>query len=278
MLMWRRAAETVAIYRIPPGRRAFALADLAQRASARGMDAVAAHASLGVAHDRKLMEQEMRFKAGHEGGAYGVDARLIDQLVDRALTGLDGYLDSQERIYGEGSQRGDAASAIRQALFPEGPGAITKLPYGEQHERAGVLLARVADEDLAAHVSALPDLPSMLAELGALNQEYGSVLKDYAQDVPTRVELRQANERGQAYLAETMILALAHFVTAAPEDHEGLDFVLEPVLRQNAMVRDARRRRRRPEDIDPDTGETLEPPAAPAEPAEPDAPVTEPAA
>lgn len=277
MLMWRRAAETVAIYQFPPGRRAFAMADVAQRASARHMDAVVAHASLGVAHDRKLMELELRFKAGYDG-AYGLDARVVDQLIDRALTGLDGYLDSQERIYGESSARGAAANAIRQALFPDGPGAITRLPFGEQHERTGVLLARAAGEDLAEHVSALPDLPPMLAEVDTLNQDYGRVLKDYAQDVPTREELREANERGQAYLAETVILILAHFVTHAPEDHDGLEHVIEPILRQNAMVRDARRRRRKPEDIDPDTGEELELPAEPGEPGEPAAPVTEPAA
>lgn len=242
------------IYEFPPGRRIFAAGEIERRATARNLPAIAAHCTRVIAHDREILRIFLRRDAGG-GGQYGSDAPAIDNLVDHALVGFHAHLDAQSRMF-LGEPRGTSAATVRQALFPNGPGAITQLPYAQQHAQTDAMLAHLEEPSLVEHVNALSDLPPLIERIRTLNAQYGQALHAYGR-IPSPDELRALRARGQELMAEVVAMILAHFATLDPPDPEGRAHMLAPVVHQNEAIRSSRRRRRRPQDIDPDTGEEL---------------------
>ena len=241
-------------YDFPVGRRVFVQREVEKRARARGITTVADKATQCLAHDTALLGKRMRVHAGFDG-LYGADAVQVDNQIDHGVTGFDGYLESQERMY-LGESRGQAAAQLRRALLPEGPGAVIRLPYAQQHAEIDAMLARLEEPDLAQLMTDIPDVLPTVGRLRAINVRYGEVLNSY-ETQPSTDDLRAADAIGQELLAETLVLIQAHFIANAPQDHEGRAYLLEPILRQNDAIRAARRRRRPARDIDPDTGVDL---------------------
>lgn len=240
-------------YSLPTGRRSYAMAEIARRAVEVGAAAVATHAARAVAHDRTTLEMEHQ-RYGERRRLYGERAISSDQEVDQWLMGMEAHLDAQVSLFGVDSPRGGAAAQLRRALFPKGAYAIAQLPFVQEHVEVSQLLARLAQPELAGAVSALPELTEMTARLVQLNEAYRRSLEDYDRPVSGEA-LRAARARGHELLAETIALILAHYVVTAPEDRQGRAYLLEPILRQNRALREARQRRRAPADVDPVTGE-----------------------
>ncbi|HWN68060.1 MAG TPA: DUF6261 family protein [Haliangium sp.] len=241
-------------YDFPVGRRVFVQREVERRARDRGITTVADKAAQGLAHDTALLGKRIRLRASFDR-LYGDDAVQLDNQVDHCVTGFDGYLESQERMF-LGESRSQAAAQLRRALLPEGPGAVIRLPYAQQHAEVDALLARLEEPDLTAYLAELEDVMPRVARLQIVNQRYGEVLNSY-QVQPSADELKAGDVIGQELLAETLVLIQAHFITNAPQDQEGRAYLLEPILRQNDAIRASRRRRRPPRDIDPDTGVDL---------------------
>lgn len=255
------SASLVNIYRFPTGRRLHAAREVARRALAMVVDDIAAHAQTAVAHDTKVAAMEASAEAGNRN-LYGPDATGLDNRVDRATVGIDSYLEAQERVYGRDSQRGSDAAFLRHELFPRGAGAITRLPYVREHERINALIERSREANVAEAVARIPELPAMLTELEAINGQYGASLSDYDRERPTSEELAAAQARGQELLAEIVAMILARYALQ-PDKGDEREALLEPILRQQEAIRAARQGRRRPRDIDPDTGEELPGPDQP---------------
>lgn len=255
-------ASMTNIYGFPIGRRVFVQREVEKRARARGITTVADKAAQCVAHDTALLSKRIRVRAGSDA-LYGPDAVHVDNLLDHCLMGFDVFLDSQSRLY-LGEPRGEAAGRLRHALLPDGPAAVIRLPYAQQHAEIDALLARLEEPDLAGLLTEIPDVQPTVARVKTINRRYGEVLNAY-ETQPSTDELRAADALGQELLAETLVLIQAHFITNAPQDHEGRAYLLEPILRQNDAIRATRRRRRPPQDIDPDTGVDLPEGDAPAE-------------
>lgn len=158
-------------------------------------------------------------------------------------------------MFGAEHPIGKDALLVRRELLPDGAGAITFLPFAAQHERVGTMLeiAERPETEVQAAVQRLPALPVMLAQVRTLNDAYGASLQAYDQGRPTRAQLTQAQQDGQDMFAEVFALILGEYA-GQPERHADRDSLLEPVLRQNEAIRVARRRRRLPGDVDPDTG------------------------
>lgn len=249
-----RPAAMGSLYRFPTGRRLHAQREVARRASVLAIAPLQAHTTRAIAHEENVMAMEAALAAA-SNGMYGAAARIFDRNVDKALTGLEGHLDGQVRVFGEDEPIGKDALLVRHELLPDGAGAICKLPYATQHERVAALLAiaETPGTEVAAAVQRIPALPDMLARLRVLNDDYGASLQAYDRGRPTRAELTEAQAQGQDMLAETVFIIMAHFA-GQPELNAQRDSLLEPVLRQNEAIRLARRRRRGPVDIDPDTG------------------------
>lgn len=255
------SASLVNIYRFPTGRRLHAVREVGRRALAMVVDDIAAHAQTAVKHDARVAAMEARAEAGNRN-LYGPEASAMDNRVDRATAGIESYLEAQERVFGGASQRGSDAAFLRRELFPRGAGAITRLPYVREHERINALLERSREASVAEAVARIPELPAMLAELEGINVQYGTALGDYDRERPSPDELAAAQARGQELLAEVVAMILARYALQ-PDKRDEREALLEPILRQQEAIRAARLGRRKPRDIDPDTGEELPGPDVP---------------
>lgn len=252
-----RPANLIATYQFTTSRRMHALREIARRAMALGAMRVLALTERALTHDRGVQMMEAALEAANTN-QYGNESVLLDKQLDRAITGLELYLEAQERLFGEAHQTGKDALLVRGELLPDGAGAITFLPFAAQHERVGVLLeiAEQPGSEVEAAVQRIPALPLMLAQVRTINDAYGTSLQDYDRGRPTREQLTQAQAEGQDMFSEVVAAILAEYADQ-PERRTERDSLLEPVLRQNEAIRVARRRRRLPVDIDPDTGNEL---------------------
>ncbi|WP_428261994.1 hypothetical protein [Haliangium sp.] len=263
-----RVGDLWGLYKLPVGRMVFALKRVRQRAEEMELAEIAEHAGLGIAEGQRVLNLMMHRDAGEGRGRHVPEALEADTQVDDDLAGIDGYLVSQERAYGS-EPRGQAAARVRVALFPNGLGAIVHLSFVQQHSAVDALLARAKEDDLAADVALLSDLGRLLGRLTRHNQRYGEVL-GIDRGTPTNAEIDAARRRCDDLLTETVAMIVTHLALNPPGDGEdGLGHFLEPILAQNEEVRLARRRRRRPGDVDPDTGEELPPIGAEPGPGEP---------
>jgi hypothetical protein len=249
-----RPAGLTNLYRFPTGRRLHALREIARRAMELVVAPVVTHAIRAIAHDERVMAMEAAMAAANTS-QHGPDAPVLDRKVDRAVTGLELQLDGHVRVYGEEHPIARDAALVRDELLPDGASAITFLPYATQHERVDALLTMAEDPDGAVGqaVARVPGLPQMFAQLRTHNDAYGVSLRSYDRGRPTREELAEAQAEGQDNLAEVVFVIMAHYA-GQPELHAQRDSLLEPVVRQNEAIRLARRRRRRPGDVDPETG------------------------
>ena len=249
-----RPAGLTNLYRFPTGRRLHALREIARRAMELVVAPVVTHATRAIAHDERVMAMEAAMAAASTS-QHRPDAGVLDRKVDRAVTGVELHLDAQVRMYGEEHPIGRDATLVRDELLPDGAGAITFLPYATQHERVDALLAMAENPDGAVGqaVARIPGLSQMFGQLRTHNDEYGASLQGYDRGRPSREELAAAQAEGQDNLAEVVFVIMAHYA-GQPELHAQRDSLLEPVLRQNEAIRLARRRRRLPGDVDPETG------------------------
>jgi hypothetical protein len=264
------------LYPFPTGRRLYALELVYRRARELGVKVVAEHAQRGIAHDRTTLAMEAagRPKQGAspaeppmaEGEASMAPcgessrqpsrqpSRQIDTQLHRAILGLDSYLDLQVRVFAADSVRGHAATTLRQVLLPMGAGAMLQLPVGEELVEVDALVDRLDFLPEAADaMAALPDIEPIVSRIQELAGQYRLSLDGHGRAIgPER--LCEARIRGQRLLAETVALIVGHFAVNAPDDDEGRSYLLEPILRQNQALREARQQRRQPTDIDPRTG------------------------
>ncbi|WP_428263682.1 hypothetical protein [Haliangium sp.] len=243
------------LYRFPSGRRLYAMLELQRRATALGLTQVVEHAARAVAHDRYALEREGRY-IPLRSAQYGPDAIALDQQVDRKLAALDGFLDSQLRMFEEGSERAQAAAYLRDRFFPRGIAAMVRQSFIQEHMEVDALLGRREQPAVAAAIEALPGLAHMLDELKASNDQYGAAISD-DDDRPTTDELRMLQAHGQRLMAEVIGLVVGHFGSTAPDDYDSLQHVLEPILEQQEVMGALHRRRRRIVDVDPETGDEL---------------------
>lgn len=255
------AASLINIYKFPTGRRLHALREVVRRALALLANDVAAHAQTAVTHDTALAAMEAQAEAASRN-RYGREAVPLDRRVDSTVIGIEAHLQAQERVYGASSQRGVDASFLRRELFPQGANAIIQLPYVSQHERIQALIARTREPAIAEVVVRIPELEAMLLELEASNLQYGTELGAYDRARPTPEDLLAGQARGQELMAEVVALIVARYALL-PDQRVEREALLEPVARQNEEIRIARQRRRRPRDVDPDTGIELPEPDLP---------------
>jgi hypothetical protein len=249
------ASSLMNIYKFPTGRRLNAVREVARRALALLANDIAVHASAAVEHDTRVAAMEVRAEAGNRN-RYGPEAPALDRRVDSAAIGIEAHIEAQERVYGPNSERGADAAFLRRELFPQGASTITRLPYVSQHERINALIQRSREPEIVVVVARIPELPAMLTELETLNTAYGNALGSYDRGRPASEELLAAQTRGQELLSEITAMIVARYALL-PDLRAEREALLEPILRQNEEIRVTRLRRRRPRDIDPDTGVEL---------------------
>lgn len=265
------ATSLVNIKKFPPGRAAFAARQVAARAQERDAATIATLAERAAQQAADAVHAELQRNAARTS-MFPPRATELDNLADYGVGGIWSYGEVQMRLY-HGQERAAAAARVRQALLPHGVAAITRLPYAEQHQHVAALLERAQAPELAADIELLTEMPALLTRLREINDDYGATLAQ-TEGAPTREELRAKRVQAQELLAATVALIVGHYATLPPERLADRDYLLEPILQQDQAMSAARRRRRVPRDVDPDTGVELpgEDQPAPGSDAEPPAP------
>ncbi|HWN68990.1 MAG TPA: hypothetical protein VNM90_15235, partial [Haliangium sp.] len=215
------------LYRFSPGRVLWALRQVQLRAQRINKTEIAALATIGMSEAQAALDVRLRFQS-NQTSQYPPEAAAADNLVDHGVAAIEGYLEVQARMF-QGEARAAAAERLRAALLPDGIAAITKLPYAEQHGAVAALLMRAADAALAADVTALPELGSLLQRLTGFNDQYGAVLGQAAVRT-SREELHQAELRCQETLEATAGLIVGHFRLHEPDNTAARNHLLEPIV------------------------------------------------
>lgn len=255
--MLMAASDQPKLYQLPIGRATFALSDVHARALALGLDEIARLVEIALTDARWAMQLMMSFQSGYSS-LYPPAAVRMDGIVDHVVVGVESYLQVQIRIY-RGEPRGDAAERLRQVFFPQGVAAVTRLPFAEEHAQIAAILERAAADDLAEDIALLAELATLLARLAERNREYGEILSAGSK-TPTNADLAEARARCQERVVQVIGLLISHYGLREPDKTAERDHLLEPILTQNEAMRQIRRRRRPPTDIDPDTGEPVDDP------------------
>lgn len=248
--------ELFNVLKFPTSQRLYTMEELLERAIELSARALAEHVQRAIAHDRWTLDIE-NMRRTKRGAKYGEDAILVNNKAVRGITGGENYLDTQMRVFPPGHPRHEAAARARKALYPLGAGAITSLPYVQQHAMVSAMLEKAKEPEVARDLAVLPDAEAILDGIRQLNDEHGEVLDSYER-VPSAREARAARKRGHRYLVEAIALIIARHVKSGHESTQERDYLLEPIWRQNEAVKAMHRSRRASGELDLEPAESDE--------------------
>jgi hypothetical protein len=235
------ASSLLKITRFPLSRCRFVFDQVRTHAQGLDIPAIVALAEHGMARATEAMELDHRQRV-QPAAQFPPETREVDQLVDATVDALDNYCQIQIAMF-RGEERAPAAARIQQALLPEGVGAITQLPYAEQHGQVTALLERAQEPDVLADLAVVPELHHVLARMGELNERYGVLIVQSRGELLTRQDVRARHAECQEILCTLACLIIGHFAML-PERHADRDLLLDLILRQDKALRERRRRRR----------------------------------
>ena len=244
------------LYDFPTGRRLFALGEMRERAESVDDE------ELVEVIDRALeVNRRVRNLEGQWRHARSVDARTrkraaqIDNDLDRAVGALHTQIKAVASLFAD-EPKGRIASVMREELFPDGAGAITRMSFEEELSAVKYLLERLTTEwsgDLADL-----EIKSTVEKLSSLAGAFEDALSQPSRST-TWDEVREARSRGQETMLHAVAMVLGKFGTDEDDAVETRQQLLAPIRNQNERIGDLHRRQRAVPDVDPETGEP-EPP------------------
>ena len=250
------------LYDFPTGRRLFALGEMRERA-----ESVEDEELVG-AIDRALeVNQRARHLEGQWRHARSVDqmarrrAAQIDNDLDRAVGALHSQLKAVAALFAD-EPKGRTASAMREELFPDGAGAITRMSFEEELSTVKYLLEQLSTEwggDLADL-----EIKSTVEKLSSLADAFEDALAEPPRST-TWDEVREARNRGQEAMLHAVATVLGKFGTDEDDAIEMRQRLLTPIRNQNERIGELHKRQRGLTDVDPETGEPEAPDEAGAD-------------
>jgi hypothetical protein len=253
--------DLINLYVFPTGRRIYAQRQVLAIATEREITLLVRQLVANIAADQATRDLELQW-AGHDDRKHALGAPAVDAELDRAVSALSETVNLKLVAFGSGSKMGQAALRIRQRIFPMGMQAITALTYVEQHEAVSTLLRLLGPGgDLANQVEILR-LDDLLERIGEVNERYGKLLSTGNIRDVTHDKIRKAQATGQRNLLRVAAWILGHYQDD-DRDLEARLTLLGPIVRENEAIRVHRRNRRRPTDVDPETGEEIIDPTNP---------------
>ncbi len=250
--------EWLSVYRLPTGRRLFAFRDIKKVAIGLMDPPIQDLVNTAVTHDENTYLAEMRYAALPRADRYDPEMAEVDQLADECLGGINASLEgvrggrrAKDPIY-------QLSVKTQKSIFPNGLGAVTLLAYPMQLEAMKAIL-RLMDNDLAAAIAPL-HLDDKRQLLGALTAEYEEVLKRPQPGRADFSKVREMRNQGLEYLARVVVRILDRYGENTPDQNTKRSQLLAPLEEQQAQIQKALKARRGPiMDINPDTGEDVEP-------------------
>lgn len=240
------------LYIATPGRRVYALREVKRRAQGRGLGELVARIDRALAHEARTAELEGLWSAGQTGKR--PVPRDFDPRIDRTLLIIEQMLIACGEDLDPEIAR--YAAELASQLFPQSVTEHIRLPFIDQLQANENVLTVLEAPERREWVDRL-GLRIYTRRLRALNDGFRQAL--LARDAEPAVkfdDVRAARDKAQAnYVA---IAARIGGMYCDDEDAELRTELLAPIMEQNEELRIWRRRRRRPVDIDADTGEPLD--------------------
>jgi hypothetical protein len=254
--------DLIDLYVFPTGRRIYAQRQVLAVASELGISALAGRLEANIASDRATRDRELQW-AGHDSRKHAAGAPAVDAEVDRAISALSATTDARLIAFAPQSEVGKAALRVQRRIFPMGVQAITSLTYVEEHETVSTILGLLGPGGELADDAKTLKVEDLVERIGEINQRYGQVIRKRDEKDVTHDGIRKAQAEGQRNLLRVVAWILGHYQDDE-EDLEARLALLGPIVRENEAIRIHRKNRRRPTDVDPETGEEIVDPTNPA--------------
>lgn len=248
------------------GRRLFSIGKLKEAASKLNNTALVDFANEALAHDQTVTQPlNVRWRAQKSGAEPGPqvsnEGREADQAFDTCLGGIDRVLLGLPRIWGTNQEPTRKARKLRAQFFPAGVGEITSLSWVDEVAEGRRIVRDARSQTFAADVQSagLTDAIMRLEELT-------DALDDAIKRDPVGVlfsEVRGARAKGQAYLRALIAKCIGDYPHMTEDDEAARLSLLAAVVEQDDKIAFYNRRRRPVPDIDPTTGDEVEPDEAP---------------
>ncbi len=245
-------SEWLSIYQLPIGAIGFCIAQMMVILRTLGnQEAIELAEKADKKHDRAAQLKYHWEQQKEQDPVASEGARELDDEIDRTLSLIH---QGAEVFTGlnEDSRQKELAEELIGELFPSGVYPITSMSFAEQHDSVEFLVERF-DGEFEEHVDEL-NLRALVEQLRELNDEFGGKLRaDTEQIVYDEVEAahREAEEAFHQLIARLM----ADYAN----EMETFNEVMAPVHKQTELMRRHLKRRGSTPEIDPETGEPVEP-------------------
>lgn len=242
---------------LPTGRRTFVLQRMLAAAEELGADEIADACEEAIDGARETMQLELGYdRAKSKKSTARGNAKQLDEQADAQLGAMYKIADGHT-VGPDDDDIVEMAGEFLEEVFPLGVGAVIHQEYEQQLATMEALLGRFSG-DLGTHVDEL-NLTRQVQRVAEIVPAYRAELEQEEDEEVTYAQVKAARMRGLDEMAALVFLVLARYPGIADVDErQQREKLLAEFHRQNEFVARAYRRNRRPEDIDPDTGEPLD--------------------
>ncbi len=222
-----------------------------------------------IAHDTQTQLTErswLAFKRSQSASEANAEAtaNAFDQDIDRLLSSIDNALKDRHRsLKKDKPELASTAFAFRTELFPGGLLNHIHQKHIDQLASNDRVIAILTDPARSA-ARARMGLDDFTDGLVTANSRFRAALKTETSPATTYDEVRAANALGQERLLRILARILGDHADINPEADEARARLLDPILEQNEKIGAYLRQNRTPPDVDPRTGDELDPAKDPA--------------
>lgn len=241
------------LYRLPPGRRLFALRKTRNLVEPDPM--LVPLIETAMAKDTEALELRAQWVAARsKTPKYPPRLFSLDLEHDRLLGSMSRITFAVADALGPETNQGAAARRVAEGAFTGGLPALTQLDFVQQRESTKVLLDRL-NGPLAADIVTL-GLAAVRDRLVAVNDEFGTILDAYEPEARMTFDrFRQEDLTGQEMMLRVVAVIAGRYNGATAGDDATRANLLAPILQQNAAVAESFRRKRSITDVNPNNGE-----------------------
>jgi hypothetical protein len=201
---------------------------------------LAAHIDKATSHDAQTRLKIDQYKNGGRN-MYAGPVGTIDGPADRMLSGFHAMITGAAAGLPPQHPIMIMSEELIADTFPNGPGAITGLPYVDQVVAMENLVALLRGEH-AGRVAQL-GLSMKVSQLEDITVEYRRLV-DLGSTPNTAPDVRAANQRGHTLMLEIVAMILGTYVDSDNPEHTATrEKLLAPLIEQIELTRRARRSR-----------------------------------
>ena len=237
------------------GRRLYALRKGLAVAQTLEFEKVVPLIEEAIAHEIQTVDMENAWSRSRKVSKARGESFLIDNQIDALLGTIFSRLKEAIPVLDAADPIVVASRRILEQLFPEGVHPIISLPFEEQLIKNQTIVERLTG-DLSDEVETTHIGP-FVRQLAALNIQFSEQLERSKTKEITYDALEAARDRGNLYIRQIAAIIMGEFYQDNSDAADMRRALLAPYLEQVDRTRTARRGRRSPQDIDPNTGDEV---------------------